>query len=79
MKVTDISSECGGGEWQAGDAAVWMRRDYGLYCWSCSSRTCEHVHAVWNHLRSAVFSRTKAIGNDMRPHVKKEEGNAKAS
>lgn len=49
MQVTEIGDI--GGEWQAGDAVVWMRPYLGLYCWACSSRTCEHVQAVWDYLR----------------------------
>lgn len=57
-----------GGEWLAGDAVVWMRGHRDLYCWSCSSRTCEHVHAVWDYLRNQA----KPSG-DAGPLVEKEE------
>lgn len=50
MKVIDLTKN-GIREWQAGDAMVWMHEKHGLYCWACSSRTCEHVQAVGSHLR----------------------------
>lgn len=67
MKVTDVGKN-GIQEWLAGDAVVWLHSHLGLYCWSCSSRTCEHVQAAGAYERGEAQP-----GSDVRPLMKKEE------
>ena len=44
-------SQLNANEWQVGMAVVWRRaRDGRMYCWACSSETCEHVQSLWDYL-----------------------------
>ena len=50
-------------EWQAFDAEVWMHGKR-LYCWACSSYTCEHVQATLD-----LVARVEKIRTEPEPEL----------